>query len=163
MISETTIRSALVAIIAQNDSKARVYRRIRFVKQGRIEEFNAIYRDEDGIINCYMVRRLRRRPNLGGVPQRLKSVEFDYEIRFRYGMRDDVDVADGGNPSEEIAQANIDSLAALFEADNTLGLGACVSHTGLGLPGDFEDRLIGDWVAHAADLRLTVKVANVNC
>jgi hypothetical protein len=160
MVSEAAVRSALIAQIAANDAKAVVHRRIRYPRQGRIDEFNKIYRDEDGRINCYMVRRVRRTPVLKGVPLRLASVEYEYEIRFRYGLQDDEDDAVA---SEEAAQAKIDSLALLLEADTTLGLGQSVSHAGLILPGDFEDRLIGDWPAHAGDLRIVFKVANVNC
>ena len=163
MVSETQLRSAIVAKVRAGDSKARVHRRWRYGAQNRLAELIAIYRDEDGRLNAYFIRRLRRFPTMKkGIPNRLTKVEYDYEIRFYFGLldSDEDDVA-----SEEIAQARVDSLAAGFEADATLGLGRCVTHSGLQLPSDFEDVIIpgGDWPAHRAVMRLSVEVANVEC
>jgi hypothetical protein len=160
MIEEPTLKSAIAATVQANDALARVHRRWRYPSQNRIAQWLELFRDDDQKINTYWIRRLRRIPFLSGVPKRLAKVEYVYEIRFYFGLIDsDVDA----EASEELAQAKIDSLAGLFEADSTLDLGRCVTHSGLALPSDFEDVLIGDWVAHRAVMRLEVTVANVTC
>lgn len=163
MIGESTVRTGLVNKIKENDPKARVHRRIRYPKFNRTAEYLNLLRDEDNLFNAYMIRRVRRTPFLKGIPKRLIAVEYEYEIRFYYGLKDD---DDDSVATEEIAQAKIDSLAAVIEAETEqgpLGLGATVSHDGLELPGDFEDRLVGDWAFHRADLRIKVTVRNSNC
>ncbi|HEX8091832.1 MAG TPA: hypothetical protein VF762_23465 [Blastocatellia bacterium] len=160
MVSESQIRSAIIAVISANDGKARAHRRWRYPAQNRLAEWVNLFRDEDQKINAYMVRRVRRFPTLRGIPGRLVKVEYVYEVRFYLGL---FDSEDDSAASEEIAQARVDSLAASFEADVTLGLGRCVSHGGLELPTDFEDVLVGDWAAHRAVLRISVEVANVEC
>ena len=139
---------------------AKVHRRRRFPQQERSEEYQRLYLDEDGVINTYMIRRLHRVPSLHGIPRRLVSVTYGYEIRFYRGLSDS---DDDGAASEEIAQLLIDQLAAVLEADNTLGLGASVGHNGLAMPFDFEDVAIGDWAAHRARLMIEVTAQNVNC
>ncbi|MGA9769306.1 MAG: hypothetical protein WBV94_09715 [Blastocatellia bacterium] len=160
MIAESALRSAIVAIIQSSDSTARVHRRWRYPSQNNLAQWLELFRDENQKINTYWVRRVRRIPFLSGVPKRLARVEYVYEIRFYFGLIDS-DVNE--EASEELAQAAIDSLAGLFEADNSLGLGRCVTHSGLALPNDFEDVLLGDWGAHRAVMRLEVTAANVNC
>src|ERR1051325_8319851 len=122
MISETAVRTALVELIRSNDAKARVHRRVRYPKQNRIEDFKLLYLDEDKLINCYMVRRVRRTPVVkDSIPPRLVAVEYEYQIRFRFGL---VDNHHDAIASEETAQARVASLPAVLEADNRLGLGA---------------------------------------
>lgn len=148
-------------LIREHDSAAQVHRRRRYPKDGRIDEYQRLYMsDELKLINAYSIRRFRREPLMRGIPGRLVSVTYDFGIRF---YRHLIDTDDDGAASEETAQAAIDSLAAKFEADITLGLGRTVSHEGLRMPLDFEDVLLGDWPAHRADLRLTVKVSSANC
>jgi hypothetical protein len=126
-------------------------------------EYYNLLRDEDNLFNSYMIRRVRRTPTVKGIPQRLVAVEHQYEIRFYYGLKDD---DDDTVATEEIVQAKLESLAALIETETPqgpLGLGATVSHEGLELPSDFEDKTIGDWSFHRPNLRITVTVRNANC
>lgn len=160
MKSDPQIRTAIIAKIRQNDSGARTHRRYRFPQQNRLDEWAKLFRADDDKLNCYMIRRLRRAPTMKGIPNRLAKIEHTYEIRFYYGL---LDSDDDSEASEEIAWALIDSLAAILEADASLGLGATVTHNGLELPTDFEDVVIGDWPAHRALLRLSVVAQNVNC
>jgi hypothetical protein len=160
MVSDTQIRTAFIALIVAEDGKARTHRRWRYPAQNRLADWVALFRDEDGKLNGYMIRRVRRFPTMKGIPGRLSKIEYVYEIRFYFGI---FDSSDDALASEEIAQARIDSLAARFEVDVTLGLGRCVTHGGLELPNDFEDVVIGDWPAHRAVLRVSVQVANANC
>jgi hypothetical protein len=159
-VTETQVRSAVVAKLRENDATARVHRRWRYPSQNRIAEWVNLFRGDDGQINSYQVRRVRRFPTMQGVPKRLIKTEYVYEIKFHFGL---IDSEEDSAASEEAAQARIDSLAALMEADVTLGLGRCVTHGGLELPNDFEDVVIGDWAAHRALMRLLVEVSNVNC
>jgi hypothetical protein len=163
MISEPTLRSALVVKIKENDPKARVHRRIRYPKANRIAEYLNLLRDEDNLFNAYMIRRVRRTPTLRGIPQRLVQVEHQYEIRCYFGLKDD---DDDSVATEEIVTAKLEALAALIETETEqgpLGLGATVSHDGLELPTDFEDKIIGDWAFHRPNLRITITVKNSNC
>lgn len=160
MISESEVRSALIGKIRENDAKARVHRRIRYPKQNRIADYYNLLRDEDNLFNAYMLRRVRRMPTLKGIPQRLVAVEHLYEIRFYFGLKDD---DDDSVATEEIVQSKLESLAALVEADTSLGLGATVSHEGLELPSDFEDKVIGDWAFHRPNLRIAITVRASNC
>src|SRR5436305_403968 len=83
----------------------------------------------------------------------IDSVTYTYEIVFRYALTED---DDDQVASEETAQALIDSLAALFESDNTLGLGRCVTHEGLQLPQDFDDVVFAEKACHRAIMRIAV-------
>lgn len=152
MIAESVIRTAVVNKIIANDATARVYRRHRFPSGDQLAEYVRLFVNA-GQINTYMVRRLRRIPEVHGIPKRLVSVTHDYGITFFYGLVDDDsdDVA-----SEEIMQATIESLAALFEADNTIGLGHSIGHEGLALPADLSDGMLGSWKCLHAALRLRV-------
>ena len=157
MVSETTIRTAVVNKIIAVDATARVHRRRRYPKQERIEEYRSLFLGTNGTINAYMIRRLHRVPSVHGVPKRLVSVTYGYEIRFYFGLTDS---DNDGAASEETAQARIDQLATAFEADNTLGLGATVGHDGLAMVLDFEDIALGDWACHRARLAIEITAQN---
>jgi hypothetical protein len=161
MKTEAQIRAAIAAKIQAFDSLARVHKRIRYPKENRLDEWVRLFVEESSkLINGYMIRRTRRFPEMVGIPGRLRSVTHEYEISFRYSL---VDNDDASLASEEIAQAKIENLAASFEADMQLGLGASVTHEGLELPNDFEDVQMGSWLAHRALMRLKVTAMNVNC
>lgn len=158
MRTEVQVRDAIAAKIAALDPQARVHKRFRYPLNNQLAAWLAIHRDDDGKLNSWQIRRVRRLPTMRGIPGRLVKVELVYEIKFLYGLTDKED-----DPSEETAQRRIDDLAALFEADFNLGLGAGVTHGGLELPADFEDVETGSYGAHRAVMRLSVEVANVNC
>jgi len=161
MKTEAQIRAAIAAKITAFDAAARVHKRVRYPMQNRLDEWVALFVEASSTtMNGYMVRRMRRFPEMVGTPGRLRSLTHDYEIRFLYGL---VDNETDSLASEEIAQGKIEGLAASFETDAQIGLGASVRHEGLELPNDFEDVVIGDWLAHRALLRLRVKAMNVNC
>jgi hypothetical protein len=161
MKTEAQIRQAIATKIIAFDALARVHKRVRFPQENRLDEWARLFAEESTkTINGYMVRRVRRFPEMVGIPGRLRSLTHDYEIRFLYGF---VDSETDSLASEEIAQGKIEGLAASFETDVQIGLGASVTHEGLELPNDFEDVVIGDWLAHRALMRLRVIAMNVNC
>jgi hypothetical protein len=161
MITEAQLRTAIVQTIQAADAAARVHRRRRYPQQNRLAEYTRLFREaESGLINGWMVRRLRRAPALHGIPQRLVSVTFDFGVRFYYSL---IESDDDAVASEEAAQLKIETVAAQFEADATLGLGPTVQHSGLEMPTDFEDVILGDSACHRADLRIAITVRNVTC
>ncbi|MEK6323624.1 MAG: hypothetical protein AABN33_18440 [Acidobacteriota bacterium] len=160
MVSESAIRTAIVAKIREADDTAKVHRRWRYPAQNRLAEFANLFRDEQGKINGYMMRRIRRDPEMRGIPARLVSVSQIFAIRFYSQLIDNDDPAIA---SEENTQARIDALAAEFETDVQMGLGNTVFHAGLQMPLDLVDVILGDAAAHRADFRLEVTTANVEC
>jgi len=160
MISETRIRTAIVGVIRSADAAAKVYPRFRYPAQARLKEFADLFRDDTGKINAYMIRRIRRTPEIRGIPGRLIKVTHAYKIRFYAHL---IDSDDPLVASEEIAQLKIETLSALFESDVTLGFGPSVSHEGLVMEMDFADVVLGDTAVHRNDLGITVTTANVEC
>src|SRR5262245_47382222 len=116
MQTEAQIRTAIAAKLQSVDVAARVHRRVRYPKQNSIAEFVALFRESElKRINGYMIRRVRLVPTLHGIPRRLVSIIYTYEIRFYFGL---IDNDDDQVASEEAAQAKIDAQAAAFHADN---------------------------------------------
>lgn len=162
MVTDAAIRTALVEKLHASNPTAKVHRRWRWPANNRLAEFANLFR-EGGAgtrINGYMIRRIHRTPVMKGIPGRLVSVTFTYAIRFYAHL---IDSDDDGVASEEALQLMIDANAAGFEADVQMGLGKTVSHTGLQMPQDIIDVVLGDAGAHRVDYRLEVTVANVNC
>lgn len=162
MIAETTIRTALVAAITSVDATAKVHRRFRYAKDAQVSAFVNLFRETASPhkVNGYMIRRVRRIPEMTGVPGRLKKVTHVYKIRFYAHL---IDSNDPAIASEEIAQSRIEALAAALEANVNLGLGASISHEGLGMEMDFTDVILGDTAVHRNDLGISVTAMNVNC
>jgi hypothetical protein len=160
MVPETQTRTALVTTIQGVDPVAKVHRRRRIPKDNQIGEWARLNVDAEKKVNSYHIRRLRRIPEMRGIPKRLVKVTHLYEIRFYFGLKD---LDDDSTASEEIAQQRIEDLAAAFEASPTLGLGASVSHSGLGLPNDFEDVQVGSYLSHRALMQIAVEIMNVSC
>lgn len=154
LASELAIRSKIVETIKSAAPAAKVYPRLRRPQQGQPEHYKRLYVDDSNNAHVWMVRRVQRQVEVDSFGVIQKAVQV-YLILGYYSLVDNDD--DDGLASEAVFQLEIETIAAAFESGSIFDLDG-VTHRGLTLSGDFEDKYFGDLLCHEAQCRLVVDV-----
>jgi hypothetical protein len=167
MITEPAVRTAIVNIIQTAAPNAKVWRRYVRPPGGQQSDFDAIFRGLDRTIHVYFIRRVQRVPTVNGTAGRLVKVTHTYAIAASRAVKNTgyqfAATADT-QASEELFQAEIEAIGAAFETtpfDLGFGIGAGVAATGLQMPSDFTDKMVGNIFCHCAALRVSVITSNI--
>lgn len=169
--TEQEIRDAIVTkvkTVITVPTEGRVWGRFRVPTPNNAKEYVDLYvpsryKGQDAPpAHVWMVRhvgftKVLANPSSIGAYSEIVGITHRYEI---IGFRSKVDSEEDAEASENLFNADLMSISAAIDADESLGFDAGVSHSGFEVPTDMPQLgALGDYSGHLVFARLSVAVA----